>query len=147
MGYEDIGSTSIVIKSEPQDVAGEQRCEDDVVASHLTGSSQDTEGSQEADLPHRCELCHQLFNTPQRLLQHSVVHSRQLPFWCAHCGAAFASPEDKAEHESSHVDKRQYRCVLCYKLCSHEPMLREHMRIHYGQPGFHCHLCPLVCVV
>ncbi|KAH6921458.1 hypothetical protein HPB50_000606 [Hyalomma asiaticum] len=93
---------------------------------------------------HECEICHKIFNTCLHLLQHSLVHSKELPFMCMNCGAVFSCQEDESKHKSVHMNKELYQCVMCGESSPDETTFQEHILKHYGQPSFDCHLCPAV---
>ncbi|KAH8031070.1 hypothetical protein HPB51_012758 [Rhipicephalus microplus] len=91
-----------------------------------------------------CKLCHLVFNTDQRLLQHSVVHAREWKFWCRQCGASFPQSEALEEHERTHIDKQQLRCLICYRRFGETTRLHKHLWHHVKQQQTHyCHLCSM----
>ncbi|KAH6921457.1 hypothetical protein HPB50_000605 [Hyalomma asiaticum] len=131
-GCGDPVATDIVIKTEPPDASDdflERACSDTC-----------TQDGHE----HECKMCHKIFNTCLHLLQHSVVHSKELQFMCMNCGAVFLHQEDKAKHEGMHTSRQLYWCVRCGESSPNETTFRQHILDHYGQPSFHCHLCPML---
>ncbi|KAL1445726.1 hypothetical protein MTO96_044866, partial [Rhipicephalus appendiculatus] len=93
---------------------------------------------------YECNLCHLVFNTDQRLLQHSVVHAREWTFWCRQCGASFPQSEALEEHERTHVDKQYFRCLICYRRFEETTRLHKHFWHHVKQQRTHyCHICSM----
>ncbi|KAL1485287.1 hypothetical protein MTO96_047360, partial [Rhipicephalus appendiculatus] len=136
-----VGSDGLQTTSSCQDVGGEQPPRE--VPEQPTRTVAETCIS-ESLRRFECEHCHLVFNTDQRLLQHSVVHAREWKFWCRQCGACFARSEALAEHERSHLDKQHFRCLICYRRFDDTTQLHQHLWHHVKQQRTHyCHICSM----
>ncbi|KAL1485363.1 hypothetical protein MTO96_010188 [Rhipicephalus appendiculatus] len=114
-------------------------------ALQVMGGQEDDECTSKGSISYKCELCRELFDTHDVLLQHSVVHREEWPFWCSFCGANFPDRLEMVEHEKTHPDKHQRRCLICSKDFGHRSLLRDHMRNHIsGHTTLNCNLCPMV---
>ncbi|XP_075524756.1 uncharacterized protein LOC142557074 isoform X1 [Dermacentor variabilis] len=113
-------------------------------SSQRASSRRDLECVGESAPRYECEMCHEVFNTDERLLQHSVAHIRKWKFWCSHCGASFPRNEDLLVHRSTHIDKQQHCCLVCHRSFNHAALLQKHVWCHTEKPTFYCHLCPMV---
>lgn len=92
--------------------------------------------------PHQCQWCGKRFYTSARLLEHSVVHTRERNFACEICGAKLVTKMALVYHTRRHTGEKPYECTDCGEKFLSASRRSEHRKRRHGKGAmFHCTLC------
>lgn len=78
----------------------------------------------------QCEICNQIFSTPDVLKRHMMIHTDIKPFACSVCNATFRTRSNLKAHNRIHTQEKPFKCEICDANFSYHLALRKHVRYH-----------------
>lgn len=86
--------------------------------------------------------CFVLLSSNKHLLEHKVVHTREVKFFCTICSKGFTRKQTLTRHMTTHDDStKSLPCTFCPKTFRTRDNLKRHLISHTGEKKQICPEC------
>ena len=86
-----------------------------------------------------CDKCTRVFNKPEALVKHNLLHEKEMLFSCHVCGMKYARTGELTRHLRKHAGET-YNCMECSQEFADSRDFKKHMA------DFHDDLKPFMCI-